>query len=487
MTGIVKLMDDRKPNIIDDLIGLVGDKAVLQTTDDTASYLSDWHDRFHGSAHAVVLPETTAQVAAIMAYADKHDIIVVPQGGNTGFMGGATPDSSGNSILLSLRRMNKVREIDMQNMSMTVEAGCILQNLQDIAENAGLYFPLNLAAKGSCTIGGNLGTNAGGLNVVRYGTTRALTLGLEVVLMGGEVLEMLSGLRKDNTGYDLKDLFVGSEGTLGIITAATMRLFPKPVALSTAFAEIRDVDAAVELLHRVQAASGGMAEAFELIPADILHVLFESFPNIQRPLATIGPMNVLMEIGSTNPADNEVDGNGISPIRSIMETILETAFEDGLVIDATIANSDAQRDALWDVRESSPESHKRAGKVVRSDVALPQSALSAFYADMVAGVKAIDPEIRICGYGHIGDGNLHFNLVQAAGGDPDFDAKAPKLLELLYGNVTKYGGSISAEHGIGQVKRDQLAKVKSPAIINTMKSIKAALDPKNLMNPGKVI
>ena len=305
--------------------------------------------------------------------------------------------------------------------------------------------------------------------------------------MGGEVLEMLSGLRKDNTGYDLKDLFVGSEGTLGIITAATMRLFPKPVALSTAFAEIRDVDAAVELLHRVQAASGGMVEAFELIPADILHVLFESFPNIQRPLATIGPMNVLMEIGSTNPADNEVDGNGSSPIRSIMETVLETAFEDGLVIDATIANSDAQRDALWDVRESSPESHKRAGKVVRSDVALPQSALSAFYADMVAGVKAIDPEIRICGYGHIGDGNLHFNLVQAAGGDPDFDAKAPKLLELLYGNVTKYGGSISAEHGIGQVKRDQLAKVKSPAIINTMKSIKAALDPKNLMNPGKVI
>ena len=298
MTGFLKLMDGRKLNIIDDLIGLVGDKAVLQTTDDTASYLSDWHARFHGSAHAVVLPETTAQVAAIMAYADKHDIIVVPQGGNTGFMGGATPDSSGNSILLSLRRMNKVREIDTQNMSMTVEAGCILQNLQDVAEDAGLYFPLNLAAKGSCTIGGNLGTNAGGLNVVRYGTTRALTLGLEVVLMGGEVLEMLSGLRKDNTGYDLKDLFVGSEGTLGIITAATMRLFPKPVALSTAFAEIRDVDAAVELLHRVQAASGGMVEAFELIPADILHVLFESFPNIQRPLATIGPMNVLMEMAS---------------------------------------------------------------------------------------------------------------------------------------------------------------------------------------------
>ena len=209
-------MDERKPNIIDDLIDLVGDNAVLQTTDDTASYLSDWHERFHGSAHAVVLPETTAQVSAIMAYADKHDIIVVPQGGNTGFMGGATPDSSGNSILLSLRRMNKVREIDSQNMSMTIEAGCILQNIQDVAEDAGLYFPLNLAAKGSCTIGGNLGTNAGGLNVVRYGTTRASTLGLDIVLIGVAVLEMRRELRNDTTGYALEARFVGQSGTLGM-------------------------------------------------------------------------------------------------------------------------------------------------------------------------------------------------------------------------------------------------------------------------------
>ena len=480
-------MDEHKSHVIDDLIAMLGEKAVLGEIDDTKNYLSDWHGRFHGAAHAVVLPESTAQVSAIMAYAAEHNIVVVPQGGNTGFMGGATPDETGNTILLSLRRMNKIRDFDTKNMSMTVEAGCILQNLQEIAEESGLYFPLNLAAKGSCTIGGNLGTNAGGLNVVRYGTTRALTLGLEVVLMGGEVLDMLSGLRKDNTGYDLRDLFIGSEGTLGIITAATMRLFPKPVAVSTAFAEVRDVDAAVELLHRGQAASGGMVEAFELIPADIMHVLFEAFPNIQQPLATIGEMNVLIEIGSTNPADNEVDGNGSAPIRNTMETLLGSALEDELVIDATIANSDAQRDALWDIRESSPESHKRAGKVIRSDVALTQSSLAPFYADMVAGIKKIDPNIRICGNGHIGDGNLHFNLVQAAGGDPDFEAKTPKLLELLYSNIAKYGGSISAEHGIGQVKRDQLAQSKAPAIINTMKAIKGALDPKNLMNPGKVI
>ena len=250
---------------------------------------------------------------------------------------------------------------------------------------------------------------------------------------------------------------------------------------------MRDVSAAVELLHRVQAASGGMVEAFELIPADILHVLFEYFPKIPQPLATIGAMNVLMEIGSTNPASNQVDGNGNTPIRQIMEDVLETAFEDGLVIDATIASSDAQRDALWDVRETAPESHKLAGKVARSDVALPQSAIADFYADMVAGIKAIDPNIRVCGYGHLGDGNLHFNLVQAAGGDPDFDAKTPELYDLLYGNIAKYNGSISAEHGIGQLKRDQLARVKSLAILNTMRSIKSALDPKNLMNPGKVI
>ena len=470
-----------------DLIAMLGTKAVLHNDHDTAPFLSDWHSRYHGTAHAVALPENTDQVSAVLTYADKHNIVVVPQGGNTGFMGGATPDNSGNTILLSLRRMNKIRQIDQQNMSMTVEAGCILQTLQDKADDAGLYFPLNLAAKGSCTIGGNLGTNAGGLNVVRYGTTRQLTLGLEVVLMGGEVIELLNGLRKDNTGYDLKNLFIGSEGTLGVITAATLRLFPKPQSRSTAFAEVRDVSAAVELLHRVQAASGGMVEAFELIPADILHVLFEYFPKIPQPLASIGEMNVLMEIASTNPASNQVDGNGNTPIRQIMEDVLETAFDDGLIVDATITSSDAQRDALWDVRETAPESHKLAGKVARSDVALPQSAIADFYADMVAGIKAIDPKIRICGYGHLGDGNLHFNLVQAAGGDPDFDAKTPALYDLLYGNIVKYNGSISAEHGIGQLKRDQLAKVKSPAILKTMRSIKSALDPKNLMNPGKVI
>ena len=473
--------------IIAALHAIVGDAGLKTGDTDTESFLTDWHGQYRGRSLAVVMPETTEQVSQVMALADAHDIVVVPQGGNTGFMGGATPDAQGNSILLSLRRMNRIREIDPINMSMTVEAGCILQTLHEATEAQNLYFPLNLAAKGSCTIGGNLGTNAGGLNVVRYGTTRQLTLGLEVVLMGGRVLNMLSGLRKDNTGYDLRDLFIGSEGTLGVITAATVKLFPLPVSRSTAFAEVRDVAAAVELLHRLQAASGGSVEAFELIPADILHVLFEHFPEIQQPLAQRGAMNVLMEIASTNTNSGVADSSGQIPLQGIMEDFLAAAFEDGLVIDATIATNEAQRMALWDVRETAPESHKRSGVVARSDISLPQSAIAPFYAEMVSGIKAIDPTVRICGYGHIGDGNLHFNLVSHPTSNAEFAEKIPSLFDLLYRTLARYGGSISAEHGIGQVKRDQLKTVKSAEILDTMQAIKTALDPQNLMNPGKVL
>ena len=452
--------------IIAALHAIVGDAGLKTGDTDTESFLTDWHGQYRGRSLAVVMPETTEQVSQVMALADAHDIVVVPQGGNTGFMGGATPDDAGNSILLSLRRMNRIREIDATNMSMTVEAGCVLQTLHDTTEKQGLYFPLNLAAKGSCTIGGNLGTNAGGLNVVRYGTTRELTLGVEVVLMGGRVLNLLGGLRKDNTGYDLRHLFVGSEGTLGVITAATMKLFPQPVARATSFAEVRDVSAAVELLHRLQAASGGGVEAFELIPADILHVVFHHFPEIPQPLATRGAMNVLMEIGSSNPASGIADDSGETPLQIIMQETLANAFEDGLVIDATIAASEAQRNALWDVRENAPESHKRSRGVARSDISLAQSSLAPFYEDMVAAVKAVDPTIRICGYGHLGDGNLHFNLVADERSNSEFDSKKDQLYELIYEHVAKYNGSISAEHGIGQTKRAQLAKVKAPEVLD---------------------
>ena len=473
--------------LINALHAIVGDAGLKTGDGDTASFLTDWHGQYQGQAVAVVMPDSTEQVSAVMALADAHDVVVVPQGGNTGFMGGATPDSRGHTILLSLRRMNRIREIDATNMSMTVEAGCVLQTLHEATEREGLYFPLNLAAKGSCTIGGNLGTNAGGLNVVRYGTTRELTLGVEVVLMGGRVLNLLSGLRKDNTGYDLRHLFVGSEGTLGVITAATMKLFPQPVARATAFAEVRDVAAAVDLLHRLQAASGGGVEAFELIPADILHVVFHHFPEIPQPLATRGAMNVLMEIGSSNPASGLANDSGETPLQVIIQDTLASAFEDGLVLDATIAASETQRRSLWDVREMAPESHKRSKGVARSDISLSQSALAPFYAEMVDGVKAIDPNLLICGYGHLGDGNLHFNIVADERSNSDFEAKKDQLYSLIYEKVAKHNGSISAEHGIGQTKRAQLAKVKQPEVLDVMRAIKASIDPKNLMNPGKVI
>ena len=473
--------------LINALHAIVGDAGLKTGDGDTASFLTDWHGQYQGQAVAVVMPDSTEQVSAVMALADAHDVVVVPQGGNTGFMGGATPDSRGRTILLSLRRMNRIREIDATNMSMTVEAGCVLQTLHEATEREGLYFPLNLAAKGSCTIGGNLGTNAGGLNVVRYGTTRELTLGVEVVLMGGRVLNLLSGLRKDNTGYDLRHLFVGSEGTLGVITAATMKLFPQPVARATAFAEVRDVAAAVDLLHRLQAASGGGVEAFELIPADILHVVFHHFPEIPQPLATRGAMNVLMEIGSSNPASGLGNDSGETPLQVIIQDTLASAFEDGLVLDATIAASETQRRSLWDVREMAPESHKRSKGVARSDISLSQSALAPFYAEMVDGVKAIDPNLLICGYGHLGDGNLHFNIVADERSNSDFEAKKDQLYSLIYEKVAKHNGSISAEHGIGQTKRAQLAKVKQPEVLDVMRAIKASIDPKNLMNPGKVI
>ena len=473
--------------LINALHAIVGDAGLKTGDGDTASFLTDWHGQYQGQAVAVVMPDSTEQVSAVMALADAHDVVVVPQGGNTGFMGGATPDSRGHTILLSLRRMNRIREIDATNMSMTVEAGCVLQTLHEATEREGLYFPLNLAAKGSCTIGGNLGTNAGGLNVVRYGTTRELTLGVEVVLMGGRVLNLLSGLRKDNTGYDLRHLFVGSEGTLGVITAATMKLFPQPVARATAFAEVRDVAAAVDLLHRLQAASGGGVEAFELIPADILHVVFHHFPEIPQPLATRGAMNVLMEIGSSNPASGLANDSGETPLQVIIQDTLASAFEDGLVLDATIAASETQRRSLWDVREMAPESHKRSKGVARSDISLSQSALAPFYAEMVDGVKAIDPNLLICGYGHLGDGNLHFNIVADERSNSDFEAKKDQLYSLIYEKVAQHNGSISAEHGIGQTKRAQLAKVKQPEVLDVMRAIKASIDPKNLMNPGKVI
>ena len=418
-----------------DLAAICGSAHVLGGNDIDARYLRDWLGKAESHPALVVRPPDTAAVAAVMRLCAETKTPVIPFGGNSGLAGGTVAAAGQNIVLLSLERMKRVREMNAAGRFMVAEAGCIIEQLHAVAASESLMFPLVFGAKGTAQIGGALSTNAGGLNVVRYGTTRELTLGLEVMLMGGRVLNMLSGLRKDNTGYDLRHLFVGSEGTLGVITAATMKIFPMPVARATAFAEVRDVAAAVELLHRLQAASGGGVEAFELIPADILHVLYRHFPDIPQPLATRGKMNVLMEIASTNPASGVADEAGQSPLRSLMEETLGTALEDGLVIDATIAASEAQRDALWEVRETAPESHKLSAGVARSDISLPQSALAPFYDEMVDGIRAIDPNIWICGYGHIGDGNLHFNLIADERSNAAFEGKKADLYALLYDKV----------------------------------------------------
>ena len=466
---------------------VLDDKDILHQRDDMAPHLMDWRGQFDGAAQGVLFPRSTEQVAQIMAIADEHNIIIVPQGGNTGLVGGGIPNKSGQSIVLSLTKMNKVRELSVKNRSMIVESGCILEELHKTAEEHNLYFPLNLAAKGSCTIGGNLSTNAGGVNVVRYGNTRDLCLGVEVVLLGGRVMNLLSPLRKDNTGYDLKHLFIGSEGTLGIITAASCKLFSLPKVRATALAGIRDIEAGVEILGQLQTKSGEQVEAFELMPASLLEIIFKQFPDIPCPLSPLPEFMVLMEIASSDEKDGKPDKTGETPLHAVMEDFLSKAFEDGLVTDATLAQNETQRQQLWDIREHGPESTKRESKPVNTDISVCRSELSAFYKKATEEVRKVCTRTRICGYGHMGDGNLHFNLIEAEGGDPGWEQKRESLKDAIYIALDKIGGSISAEHGIGQMKVEQLQKVKDPIALEMMAQLKKVFDPKGLLNPGKVV
>ena len=479
-------MDDMA-TMIGGLSGFLDDKDIVTDRDDMAPFLTDWRGIFTGSAQAIVFPRSTEQVSALMAYAQTHNINIVPQGGNTGLVGGAIPDNTGASVILSLSRMTAIRDFSEANNSMTVEAGCILQELHAYAEERGLYFPLNLAAKGSCTIGGNLATNAGGVNVVRYGNTRDLCLGLEVVLLGGRVMNLLTPLRKDNTGYDLKNLFIGSEGTLGIITAASLKLFALPKARSTALVGVPDIETAVTLLGKLQAASGDSVEAFELMPATLLKVVFKQFPDIPCPLTPLPEFMVLMEIASTNASDGQPNETGQIPIAETMEAFLADGFEAGQISDATLARNDIQRQQLWDIREHSPEATKRESTPVNTDVSVTRSQLQTFYDLAEKEVHKIHPTARVCAYGHLGDGNLHFNLIEADGGDPEWSEKRGALFEAIYRALAMVDGSISAEHGIGQMKVEQLKGVKDPVALDVMTTIKALFDPTGILNPGKVI
>jgi len=446
---------------------------------DLSAYEIDWRKRWRGKALAVVRPGSTEQVATVVRACAAHGVSVVAQGGNTGLVGGGVPDASGRQVLLSLARMNRVRAIDAANATMTLEAGCVLKAAQEAAAQQGLLFPLSLAAEGSCTIGGNLATNAGGTQVLRFGNARELCLGIEVVTAQGEVWSGLSGLRKDNTGYDLRDLMIGSEGTLGIITAATMKLHPLPVAQLTALAACNDLGDCVRLLQLARGQLGASLTGFEVMSAFALDLVARHFPQLPRPLAA-APWTALLECAD---ADSEAQA------RPRFEALLQAALEQGCIGDAVLAESVAQARALWHVRESIPLAQAMEGPNIKHDIALPVSAIVDFVQHTDAALQAAFPGSRVINFGHLGDGNLHYNLQAAPGMSAQefLDQQEHAVNRIVYDAVVARGGSISAEHGIGALKRDELQERKSPVALAMMRAIKQALDPLGTLNPGRVI
>ncbi len=459
----------------------VGAQYVL-TDGDLTGWEQDWRKRTRGKALAVVRPANTNEVAAVVKACAEHKVSLIPQGGNTGLSVGSTPDETGTQIVLSLTRLNAVRSVDRDNLSFTVEAGCILQSLQDLAEKEGLLFPLSLAAEGSCTIGGNLGTNAGGTQVVRYGNTRELCLGLEVVTAQGEVWSGLKGLRKDNTGYDLRDLFIGSEGTLGIITAATMKLFPQPAAQLTAWAAVPSMEAAVRLLGLAHQHLGAGLTGFEVMGQFALSLVVKHMTQLRVPFAgqQDAPYCVLLE---------NSDSESESHARGRFEHLLEVAFEDGCVLDAVVAESLAQAHELWHIRESIPLAQAEEGLNIKHDISIAASRIPAFVAHADALLQREIPGVRLVNFGHLGDGNLHYNVQAPADGDAKAFLREQEahVNHLVYEAVAEFGGSFSAEHGVGALKVDKLEKYQSPVALQMMRSIKQALDPQAIMNPGVVL
>jgi FAD/FMN-containing dehydrogenase len=463
--------------VLERLAAIVGREHALVDADQQLPYLREWRDLYHGRAGVVLRPASTAEVAEIMALANAHAIPVVPQAGNTGLVGGQIPFNG--EILLSVARLNRVRELDAAGYSMTVEAGLTLAQAQAAAASVNRLFPLSLASEASCQIGGNLASNAGGVGVLAYGTARQLVLGLEVVLADGRVLPGLSALKKDNTGYDLKDLFVGSEGTLGIITAATLRLYPKPAEQATAFVVLPELASALALFAAAQAAAGGSLTAFEFMPRRVLDVVLRHIQGARDPMPSAGAWYALIELSSL-----AADGAA----QRLLEEILYGAQQQGLIIDAVLANSLSQARAFWRLREAISEAQKFEGGSVKNDVSVPVAKIPEFIARADALVFGICPAARPLAFGHFGDGNVHYNILQPLGlPTPDFLALWRPLQDAVHAAVLAFGGSISAEHGIGVMKREALAAVKSPLELELMRAIKAAFDPKGILNPGKVL
>jgi FAD/FMN-containing dehydrogenase len=458
---------------------VVGDAYVLDTPAGMAPFLTDWRGRFTGKAAAVLRPGTVEQVAALVRACAEHRVALVPQGGNTGLVLGSVPDASGKQVVLSVARLNAIRQVDPVNRTMTVDAGCILQQVQDAAAAAGCLFPLSLAAEGSCTIGGNLSTNAGGTAVLRYGNTRELCLGLEVVTPQGDIWSGLRGLRKDNTGYDLRDLFIGAEGTLGIITGAVLKLYPQPKASITALAALPSPAHALQLLTLMQDHCGSSLTGFELMSQYCLDLVSRQFPQLPKPFPQAHPQYVLMELSSSESEQHAV---------GLLEQSIGAALERNVITDAVVATSVAQSAGLWQLREHIPLAQAKAGKNIKHDISLPVSRIADFIAVTGPQLDAAFPGCQLVCFGHLGDGNLHYNVAPPDGiSNEDFLANQDKVNRVVHDSVVAFGGSISAEHGIGALKRDELAHYKSAIELNMMRAIKAALDPLGMMNPGKIL
>ncbi|MBM3504801.1 MAG: FAD-binding oxidoreductase [Alphaproteobacteria bacterium] len=470
---------DPAPALIAGLKAIVGPNGWIADPADQERYLVDERRLFRGRTPLVVRPGTTDEVSRVVALCAAHDAAIVPQGGNTGLVGGGVPYESGDQIVLSLARMNRIRSVSALDYAMTVDAGCILVDIQEAARRVDRLFPLSLAAEGTCTIGGNLSTNAGGVNVLRYGSARDLVLGLEVVLADGRIWNGLRGLRKDNTGYDLKHVFMGAEGTLGIITGAVLKLFPLPRQVRTGFVGVPSVRAAVDLLSRLQGATGGRITAFEVLPRFGLDLVLTHIEGTKDPLPAAHPWYVLFDASSGD------DGEALT---TSLESALAAALDAGLVVDATLAVSEAQARALWRIRETLPEAQKPAGGSIKHDVSVPITRFAELIERAQAAVLATVPGVRPLPFGHLGDGNVHLNFSQPLGGDTAaFMAEWERVNHLVHDIVHELGGSISAEHGLGRLKREEIRRYKPPLELELMRTLKTALDPKGLLNPGKVL
>ncbi|WP_372873895.1 FAD-binding oxidoreductase [Pseudomonas sp.] len=466
-------------SLIQALQAVVGDSGLITDAERMHGYLSDWRNAYRGRAALVLRPATTDEVAQVVRLCHEAGVAIVPQGGNTGLCGGSIPDDSGAQVVLSLTRMARIRAVDTGNETITVEAGVILQRLQEAVAEVGRLFPLSLGAEGSCTVGGNLATNAGGTAVLRYGNMRDLVLGLEVVLPDGRIWNGLRGLRKDNTGYDLKQLFIGAEGTLGIITAAVLKLFPAVRSLTTAWVALPSAQAAVELIGQMRGLCGDRLTGFELMSRQSVEFVLRHVAGVNDPFAEVYPWYVLIELSDTQPD---------ASLNDMLEQGLGEAFEQGVALDAVVASSQAQVQALWALREGISQAQNHEGPSLKHDISVPVSRIPAFIEATDRRLLKDFPGVRIVAYGHVGDGNLHYNISKPlAADDAPFKAQHEAIMRLIYDSTATFDGSISAEHGLGQAKREAARRYKDPLELELMRAIKATLDPTGLMNPGKLL